>query len=331
VNSRRGTIARVRFRAAAFLACSVLANLLVVAAPSEHATAHHDHQFTQGTINGTANAAQDVISQSTCAGLTAAKLQAMALSITPTESGLNPSPMALSRFDTLAVSSSNLMLYSYGTESGQKRAHWNPGVGIFQLDTWSVTADLNHRQRANTSTAGRRVMAELRDKFCQGGENSMWSFVYQNWFGCQQGSTNICRTTYIDHLFRAGALRVAATSGSDWAGGVALYDCRIGTGPQFNCYFYDMGNAQGAYDGSDPNGTGGTRSPLSEGFYGYSLNGTKTHYWPSSLTGYPNPINRTIASASSGRSPTNGWVSGPPVLSRRSCAPGGSCSWVPVP
>lgn len=122
------------------------------------------YSFTKGTINGAKQAAKDILNNNGyCRSITQDKLTALMLSIPPWEIlGGNatlgsPSPMVLGRGDTWAMydnngnqtprGKENERLYSDNDPDHFRRAHWNPGVGIWQLDDVSSPWNLyNHYQ-----------------------------------------------------------------------------------------------------------------------------------------------------------------------------------------
>ncbi len=167
------------------LAVATLAGT-TIEAPEAQAVTYYS--VTTGAYNGTRNAAGVAINETTCSGLTKNRLAAMMLAIPVWEiadgsSSYDSSPMVLSRWDGWS-NPNNHELYSHAEYSSYKRAHWNPGVGLWQLDTWGDSLDLNHAQRANTNTGGLRVARYLRDGFCAG-TSTLKARFNGNWFACR--------------------------------------------------------------------------------------------------------------------------------------------------
>ncbi|HYF46925.1 MAG TPA: hypothetical protein VD926_11985, partial [Acidimicrobiales bacterium] len=97
-------------------------------------------------------------------GLTPNKLTALMLAPvfpeTGAPSGTSPSPMTLSRWDDQPG------LHSFGTTSGQPRAFWHPGVGVWQLDASGMGSRLTAAQGIDTFVAARHVAATIAARWC---------------------------------------------------------------------------------------------------------------------------------------------------------------------
>ena len=95
----------------------------------------------------------------------------------PTSASAATSPMVLSRWDSLShqlqthageTESLNLRLYSHMDATGYLRAHWSPGVGLWQLDKLNpATIKMNHAERANITKGGIEVAKWLLDGHCR--------------------------------------------------------------------------------------------------------------------------------------------------------------------
>ena len=107
-----------------------------------------------------------------------------------------PSPMTLSRWDHLGQQrqthdgekkSINIRLYSRMTEAGELRAHWNPGVGLWQLDTWYEIRTKNHAERADIRIGGVPVAAYLLRHLCKAPADNegLWKAL-ETWSACNE-------------------------------------------------------------------------------------------------------------------------------------------------
>ena len=160
------------------------------------------------------------------------------------------SPMTLSRGDNLnrlnrGRDSHNLMLHSHMTLGGYKRAHWNPGVGLWQLDNFSLpAADVNalrygHAERSDVGKGGFEVAKYLRYSYCLGVP------VYDAWFACGGGK---CQATHSSRFSAAtDSVEVEIVEGlTNPAGGVEERLCRWGiAGIETRCYLYDLDLKEG--------------------------------------------------------------------------------------
>ena len=199
------------------------------------------------------------------------------------------SPMTLSRWDGWDKhDGKHNELYSHGTYEGQKRAHWNPGVGLWQIDEF--TKELNHAERADTAIGGLLMARHVREEFCKGTTKFKES-LKATWNGCNPDTDpaipegdlrkdpDRCYATYLDIYVPATnsnpeTLNVTTMPGSDIDGGVQDRSCRWGpTGEIFDCYLYnveeDAGFRQGWLHDEDPYGEGG-RTPLAAPFISFT-------------------------------------------------------------
>ena len=282
-------------------------SLAMLATGTSHAA---NYAVTEGAFNGTVYAAKTALEERSCSGLDWQKLTALSLSIAVWEgaggSGSTAvSPMILSRWDTWSGRSdgTNHYLYSFDNYDDDKRAHWNPGVGLWQLDTWADTIALNHRERALTSVGGLAVTRYLRDSYC-GGTDNLKRRLAGNWFACKD---NTCYNTYID-MYNNGNLNVSLESGADWDGGVTARRCRYGsTGTSFSCYWFNENNSQGFMDKNDVDGVG-ARTPLAAAFLTFTYGNTKRAIWLQS-SGLGKEIRKTVPRNGSGRE-SGDWAEG---------------------
>ncbi len=279
--------------AALVLAVAALGGLLARGS----ATAATPARVGSGPLNGTKEAAAEAIDEKPCttrSDLTINRLTALMLSIPPWEllsgdTNVALSPMSLSRWDGWS-DSKNRSLYSDGTLDGYKRAHWNPGVGFWQEDTWKDTIQLNHGERILTSRGGDAVARYLRDGYCAG-DATLKKRLNGNWFGCRKPSPDRCWNTYLDIYNADDSLNDAVdTSMNRKGGGETFHTCRYGAYPEvgrFPCIHVNVNRTQGFADQTDPTGSG-ARTPLAYPFMSYThpKNGNKFAAWLDPDTDY---------------------------------------------
>ena len=289
------------------------------------------YYVTSGALSGTKKAAGKALAEqfdnkSTCTTrLTRNRLIALMLSIPVNEvaGGLASrasSPMVLSRWDGYNVRKGNPRLYSFGVYTGEKRAHWNPGVGLWQLDIWDPVTTMNHAQRANTEVGGVPVAKLLRDRFCADTTGNRLKKEYkERWHGCHEGDQDdqgrwldddgnvipderhYCYDTYVAMCDAASdRLYLSMQPGSDPAGGLQPNKCRWGTATAatskpFDCFVYDVENSrQGYADVVDLPGKF-SRTPLAAAFYSFTdLNNTKFAVFAGSVTDSGNVIIKAV-------------------------------------
>ena len=233
------------------------------------------YEFTEGTLAATLDVAGKALGRrGSCVSqevpvpddkLSPHKLAALMLSIPVHElRGKSPSPMFLGRSDNLRWRWENRWLYSRKTAYvGERRAHWNTGVGLWQLDTWDDAVALNHAERADIKKGGVVVADHIADEFCAG------KAIFGIWVGCKEtvnGNRN-CLETFGDIYDKDGdSLWVVATEGSQSDGGVqdrmCLWDsAQPAPGDRgFECFLYDHRLHEGNMDDRWPEGTDGPDS-----------------------------------------------------------------------
>ena len=253
-----------------------------------------DYLVTRGAYEGTIEAAQMALDgyNNACTNrqygaLTVTRLVAIMFAIPIHEITKDPnravSPMTLSRWDGWYVDNGkHRKLYSHWTLENHKRAHWNPGVNLWQID--EMTLDLNHAERADTTIGGLLVARHLRDQYCAG-TNALKDFLRDQWHGCKpdpkipNDDPDKCYATYQRIYIRSfgsqpETLNVRTVIGSDTDGGVQDRSCRWGpSGKIFDCYLYNVeeeaGFRQGWLDDMDPFGRG-ARTPLAAPFISFT-------------------------------------------------------------
>ena len=181
--------------------------------------------------------------------------------------------------------SHNLMLHSHMTLSGYKRAHWNPGVGLWQLDNFTLPIAgvdaliYGHAERADVNKGGFEVAEYMRYQYCIGMN------PFDRWFGCLH---NRCQTTHNDRYdATSNSVQVEIVEGlTDPTGGVEERLCRWGTtGMKMVCYLYDLGLKEGfVMNNCCPFGGSGVNAytPEAAPFISFTDTGTQTKYavWP---------------------------------------------------
>ena len=253
-----------------------------------------DYLVTRGAYEGTVEAAQVALEgyNNACttrqySPLTVTRLVAIMFAIPIHEIIEDPNkavlPMTLSRWDGwYADNGKHRQLYSHRTLENHKRAHWNPGVNLWQID--EMTLDLNHAERADTTISGLIVARHLRDAFCRGTDD-LKDFLREHWGGCEpdpdipDDDPDKCYATY-ERIYipsfdsQRETLNVRTFVGSDTDGGVQDRSCRWGpSGKIFDCYLYNVeeeaGFRQGWLDDKDPFGEG-SRTPLAAPFISFT-------------------------------------------------------------
>ena len=304
------------------------------------------YEFTKSTIVSTREAAIRALEVETCVSLTVDKLSALMLAVPERElQRSSPSPMSLSRGDNLAQNPDNIWLYSNKTLKGERRAHWHPGVGLWQLDIWGPAKTFNHGERADILKGGAGVAAHIRDMFCRYSGQTIWSQkVYRPWYGCRDESKkgtpeydrenrDLCEPPYRDIYDEDGdSLWVVATEGSEIDGGVQDRHCAwsssrpAATDSGFGCFLYDPARHQGNMfvkypEGTDSEAAPNGYTPLAVAFIsltnpkGTERAGTKYAVFPAARTGYAHTLIKAVPRNKYSRQSTlgpdgNGWYAG---------------------
>ena len=306
------------------------------------------YSFTEATIVGVRRAARVAMmergSSVSCMTpendpVTANMLAALMLSIPVHELAggshdYSPSPMTLSRWDhwnkELEINWKkrddwNHPLYSLKERWMQPRAHWSPGVGLWQLDRWPKTIDLNHAERANVETGGKKVAEHFLDGLCK--PDPLYNFG--PWVACWSSSR--CIDTYRDiYDEKRDSLFVKPTAGSSPDGGIQTRHCKWDVGGEIiQCYLYDMRRAEGTADrrypdgytpdsawrkehNSEQHGPHPNRTPLPAPFVSFTDDGAKYAVFSSESTGYDVTLIRAVPTGVEARLSTlgpdnNGW------------------------
>ena len=182
------------------------------------------------------------------------------------------SPMTLSRGDNMVNrtgDSNNIELYSHMTLGGYKRAHWNPGVGLWQLDNFTEpdaqvdALRYGHAERADVDKGGYEVAKLIRHKYCEGDP------VFGRWFACNNGR---CQNTHASrYVASTDSVQVETIEElADPTGGTRQRLCRWGTaGPAIACYLFDLSLKEGHALSCCPTGTA-YRSDYTGGYNPYT-------------------------------------------------------------
>ena len=168
------------------------------------------------------------------------------------------SPMTLSRGDNMVnrtSDSNNIELYSHMSLGGYKQAHWNPGVGLWQLDNFTEpnaqvdALRYGHAERADVDKGGYEVAKLIRYKYCEG------DLVFGRWFAC--GNSRCENTHAARYAASTDSVQVETISElTDPTGGTRQRLCRWGSaGPAMVCYLFDLGLQEGYALDCCPTGT----------------------------------------------------------------------------
>ena len=206
---------------------------------------------------------------------------------------VSPSPLALSRYDTSSVNSKNYRLYSHNTVPDFRKAHWNPGVGLFQLDT--LTPQLAQWERVYVPIAAKFVADKMADTYCSasGGTTDKTRAAMSPWIACNGKNFDRCLAA-VDQIWDGSTVHgVTKDSGVGNWGGAYSKECKHPPEAPFTCYVLPARSPQGYAITSDPEGTGAP-TPLSETFINFEYNGEHKSYWLPQFTGYGHEIGKRV-------------------------------------
>jgi hypothetical protein len=283
------------FLGVVFFATSCLPG--VVASPTSGLT------YGKGPLDAIRDAASRTTTSgpSSQCGLSSLELAVMMMAATYFEAGGTvPSPMTLSRWDSVNVRASNANLFAFSQTTGPYvNAFFSPGVGLWQFDSagrWDLTA----ADAIDSVTASNAAAAHIASKWCEASRDPYWNaneqrrraFAWGAWFGCRSsGNTAPCETRY-QQLILEGSINAAQDSGVDTSGGMSARTCDVaGIGSNLPCWYVNPANAQGS--------RGWTRTqaelyparpdlvtPLPKPFYVVRANGREYRIWLKADTGY---------------------------------------------
>ena len=229
-------------------------------------------------------------------GLTSIELAVMMMVPTYFEAGGPvPSPMALSRWDNVSVSSSNANLFAFGQTTGPYvNAFFSPGIGLWQFDSaggWDLTA----ADAIDAVTASNAAASTIAYRWCNAPDSRRAtpelrrSYAWGPWFGCSAGASGACEARYQQLVFE-GKINSGQDTTVDRSGGMSSRTCTVaGLGTNLPCWYVNPANAQGSrgwtggtYDSARPNYV----TPLPKPFYVLRSNGREYRIWLAADTGY---------------------------------------------
>ena len=298
--SRRRSVARRSIRRCSAIILFLLGVIVTLSGclPGVVDVPSSGHSYGKGPLDAIRDAAGRTTSSgpySQC-GLSSLELAAMMMVPTYFEAGGPiPSPMALSRWDNLSVSSSNANLFAFGQTSGPYvNAFFSPGIGLWQFDSagaWDLTAS----EAIDAVSASNAAASTIAYRWCNAPESRRISpevrraYAWGPWFGCSGSASTTCETRYQQLLFE-GKINSGQDAGVDRTGGMASRTCSVvGLGNNIPCWYVNPANAQGSrgwtggtYDPSRPNYV----TPLPKPFYVLRSGGREYRIWLPADTGY---------------------------------------------
>ncbi len=244
---------------------------------------------------GPLDAVYDAASAKAACGLTPIQLSAMMMAITYSEAGGPvPSPMALSRWDNVGVSSSNANLFAFGQTSGAYvNAFFSPGIGMWQFDSaggWPFSA----AGAIDSVTSANQAATTISYRWCNAPANQQTTeaarrkYAWGPWFGCSSGTPSPCEAVYAS-LAAGDKLNTAFDASVTRYGGMQQRTCNLdGVGDGLTCWYVNPALAQGSkgWTGGTYNGTSSGVTPLPKPFYVIEANGREYRVWIQDDTGY---------------------------------------------
>jgi hypothetical protein len=230
-------------------------------------------------------------------GLTPIQLTAMMMAPTYTEAGGPvPSPMALSRWDNLSVSSTNANLFAFGQTSGPYvDAFFSPGIGLWQFDSagaWPFSA----AGAIDSENAARQAATTMTYRWCNAPESKQTTpqarrkYAWGPWYGCS--TTNVCEDIYTS-LVAGDRLDTAFDASVTRFGGMQQRSCNVaGLGDGLTCWYVNPTLAEGSrgWTGGTYTGGPGGVTPLPKPFYIVERDGREHRIWIRADTGYDTGI-----------------------------------------
>lgn len=203
-----------------------------------------------------------------------------------------PAPMTIGRADY-----SGTQLWADGVkDSSYKyvRAHWSPGVGVWQLDSAGIGTDTAFYNRVFTNTASEVAAAEIvyRYNSVSGSAVDKRKYAWKPWYAC--GSTGATCESIYQTIYNGSTdvISISRDNSVTRRGGMQIKTCYNVNTPSstFTCYKYDAALAQG-HKGSwyyTPYNGSSTLEPVPLPFYSYYSGTTEFRHWLMSDTGYDN-------------------------------------------
>lgn len=218
--------------------------------------------------------------------------------VTGADTTKTPSPMTVGRAD---VSTSNgTKLWADGVKDPNYkyvRAHWSAGVGVWQLDSAGLGANMSFHNAVLTDTAASVVASEMARlyKNASGTAADKRRAAWGPWYGCGTGKTK-CETIY-NSIYSSSTDIISISRDTSVArgGGLVSRICYNINNPSvtWDCYKYDASFAQG-HKGSwyyTPYNGSTSLEPVPFPFFTYwkaDIYGNKAEYrhWLTADTGY---------------------------------------------
>ncbi|WP_406688924.1 hypothetical protein REH65_22055 [Saccharopolyspora sp. ID03-671] len=149
-------------------------------------------------------------------------------------SGASPSPMTLSRYDDQASLAD--------PEQRAEGLFFNPGVGIWQLDSAGLGAKETAATAIDSSSAAAAMAPRMVGKYCSAinagnSEAQARASAWGDWHACDSGA---CEDVYQ----RLSSDGVTKDDGVDRYGGAEMRTCTF-EGAEYDCLYVDPAEAQG--------------------------------------------------------------------------------------
>jgi hypothetical protein len=243
-------------------------------------------------------------------GLSSTDLAAMMMVPTYFEAGGPiPSPMALSRWDNVAVRPENVNLFAFRQTSGAYvNAFFSPGIGLWQFDSaggWDMTA----ADAIDTATAANQAADTIAWRWCNAPDSKQETaearraYAWGPWYGCSFSNQAACENLF-NSLSTDGSLNTAFDASVSRTGGMIRRTCNlIGIGNGLDCWYINPANAEGsrAWTGGTYDGRTNYVTPLPKPFYSLRANGREYRVWLKEDTGYDINITASKPVTSSAR------------------------------
>ena len=305
--------------ASAVAAAVVVVVALGVVSPVPVSAASSARPFGSQPLSDVFNAASAAVN----CGLNANELSAMMLAPTFPESGASsgnfaPSPMTLSRGDTVARNANNANLYAFkNPNTPYQRAFFHPGIGMWQMDSAGLGSPRSADQWINTATVAPVVAVRIATAYCNaaGTPDVRRAAAWGPWNGCRVNDPNPANRT-CENIFNeiydatTGQLRnLTQFDNVGRTGGMEFRRCQpVGRTEVVDCGYVNPSAAQGATWWTNPNINGAT--PISLPFYVYTLDGREYRHWLPADTNYDVEIMAWRPLGTNARTNLT-WTSGP--------------------
>lgn len=236
-------------------------------------------ELTFGTApyQAVVDAAEQAVGEASCE-VSAGAAANLTLSTTWPEvapGGTAPSPMTLSRYDDQASLAD--------PESRSEGLFFNPGVGIWQLDSAGLGAAETAYTAIDSVSAAEKMVPYMLGKYCEainGGSSSesARAAAWSDWHACDEGACE-------DVFTQLQSEGVTTDDSIDRYGGAEPRTCTY-AGAEYDCLFVDPSNAQGEDAWTNPDYG---PAPVPDPFYAftYSEGGAdyEVRYWMAADSG----------------------------------------------